>query len=327
MAMQISKSKTVIVLLSISVFIFSHIVGPYYVAGDQTIYRRIYEGLKSLNLTEGYVFYIQNIASLEYIHFILSWLACRILDKDLFMALSNSVLAYSAIILLRKWRVSILVAGLLVLTNYYMLGLYFAAERLKFAILFLILSLICIERTKFFFLFAFIAVISHVQVAIVYGCMLVVVYTKKLIQLYTTNCISGDYLLLTAAGIIPLALMAQQFVSKFDAYYAARDVTNLLRTSVFFALALWYSKKRSEACLLFLPLFVVVQLVGGHRVNMFGYLFFLYYALPVRRGFNLGVLVTSIYFIGASVQFILRVIYIGDAFGTSTVVPSIWTMW
>lgn len=308
------RDKITIPLLSFSVFIFSLIVGPFYVAGDQIVYRMIYEGLKSRNLTEGFLFYHQNISSLEFTHYFLSWLACRIFDKDLFIALSNSILAYSALILLRKYRASILVAGLLVLTNYYMMALYFPAERLKFGIIFLFLSLVYAERLKLFYLFAFIAVISHIQVVIAYGCIGFLLFTKAMVRLFKSGRISIKYLLVIPAGIIPLALMSDQLVNKFNMYYYVHDMTNLLRALVFFALALWYSKNRTETTLLFIPLLVAVQLVGGHRVNMFGYYIFLYYALRVRSGFNLGVLVTSTYFLYNSIIFVYRVINFGDAY-------------
>jgi hypothetical protein len=40
----------------------------------------------------------------------------------------------------------------------------------------------------------------------------------------------------------------------------------------------------------------MVGLVGGDRVNLFGYFLFLFFALPVRKGFNFGVIATLVYF-------------------------------
>jgi hypothetical protein len=304
-------------LLSFSIFILSLIVGPLYVEGDQAVYRPIYEGLESLNLTEGYLFYIQKISSLEYGHYLFSWLASKFLHKDIFIALANTILAFSLIILLRKWRVSFLVICLLLLTNYYMFGLYFAAERLKFGILFLFLSLVYIERVKLFYLFAFLAVTTHIQLIIVYGSILFFIYTKSIFYFLKSGRISGRNIIIFLFVIIIFELMAEQILRKYSAYNVDRDVTNLVRIFIFFALALWYSKRRSETVLLFFPLILAVQLVGGDRVNMFGYFFFLYYALRVRRGLNAGVLFTSIYFIYASFGFLYGIINFGDGFAKS----------
>ena len=47
---------------------------------------------------------------------------------------------------------------------------------------------------------------------------------------------------------------------------------------------------------------------------MIGYFVFLYYALPIRNGLNIGVVATSIYFLFASLNFLTKVIEHGDGF-------------
>jgi hypothetical protein len=79
-------------------------------------------------------------------------------------------------------------------------------------------------------------------------------------------------------------------------------------------LTLWYAKKKKEVVLIFIPLFVSVYLIGGERVNMMGYFVFLYYVLPIKKGFNMGILTTSAYFLYVTYMFMINVIEYGDGF-------------
>jgi hypothetical protein len=65
------------------------------------------------------------------VHFLLPWLESRFLDKDLFVASANALLAWVAFGVFQKWKASVLIAVLLVFTNYYLIAMYFSAERLS----------------------------------------------------------------------------------------------------------------------------------------------------------------------------------------------------
>jgi hypothetical protein len=195
-----------------------------------------------------------------------------------------------------------------------MLGLYLAAERLKYGILFLFLSLLYSERTKLFYLFAFIAVISHVQMFIVYGCMWFYLFAKSLVRIFKSGRLSFKFIITILVGVTSTIVMASQLITKFNSYFALRGIADLLRILIFFALSLWYSKRRSETVALFLPMCLAVLLFGGERINLLGYFMFLYYALPVRKGINAGVIFTTIYFMYASLGFVTDIIQFGEGY-------------
>lgn len=65
---------------------------------------------------------------------------------------------------------------------------------------------------------------------------------------------------------------------------------------------------------MFIPLFMAVFLFGDERINILGYFIFLYYALFVRRGLNVGVLITSVYFAYASYGHLVRIFKYGNGF-------------
>ena len=301
--------------VAIFIFVFSLVICPYYINGDQIHYIRLYEGLKNLDLVEGFTFYTSNIDSKEFGHFFLSWVAsnCHI-GKDLFVAISNVFLAYFSLTLFQKWRVSVIIAVMLVTTNFYFIVLYFAAERLKLGVIFLVLSIRYIDKVKRFYVFAFLSIISHIQVLIIYFSIFFNVFAGQLSKLFHTGKISRYILSIFPLVFIPILLMTDQILSKIQAYLEVKQLVELVKILLFFLLAFWYSKKKIEPVILFLPSIIAVFLLGGSRLNMLGYFIFLYYALPFRGGFNFGVLVTSAYFAYSSIGFIINIIEYGNGF-------------
>lgn len=296
------------------VFSLSILILPFCIAGDQAGYREVYDSLRYLNIKEGFLFYSAKLDSLEFVHFFLTWLASRVVGKDLFIAFSNAILAYVAMSLFQKWKASIIIAFLIILTNYYFFAVYFTAERLKFGFIFLFLSMIYIDQIKRSYKFAVLALISHVQVAIVYVSLLFNFFVKQLLKLFRTAKISKAVLLIPLV-FIPLFLIKDQILAKFQFYYKdTRALIELVRILLFFLLAFWYSMKKKETLIIFIPIFIAVFLVGGDRVNIFGYFVFLYYGLQIRRGWNFGVLATSLYFTYSSIGFLINVFQRGDGF-------------
>lgn len=298
---------------AVLVFLLSLFVLPYYMNGDQTHYRKVYEELPRLSLIKGYLFYAQCLDSREYIHFFLSWVASRFVEKDLFISFSNGVFAYVAMSFFQKWKVSVVIAFWLLLTNFYFLVLYFSAERLKFGFIFLTLSLLYIDQVKRFYVFSFLAIISHVQVIIVYVSILSNVFIRYISGLFKTGQVAKLVLFFVPLLLI-IPLVGNQILIKYNYYHSEHGFADLARIAVFFLLALWYSDKKDEVIKLFVPLVIAVYLVGGDRVNIISYFVFLYYGVQRRGGWNFGVLVTSAYFSYASIGFLTKIFQYGDGF-------------
>lgn len=304
---------------AVLVLLLSILIMPYYTDGDQGIYRKVYEALPNLDLTDGFAYYTWSLTSIEIVHFFLSWVASRFVDKDIFIAFSNAILAYVTMSLFQKWRVSVIIAFLLLLTNFYFLVLYFAAERLKFGFIFLACSMIYIDQVKRMFGFATLALISHVQVLIVYVSILFNVFVKQILKLFRTWKVSKSMLFFVPFIFIPLLLVGNQIVDKTIPYYNKRDfmdLTEMFRILGLLLLTLWYSKKKNETIIMFIPIVIAVFLVGGDRVNLIGYFAFLYYGLQFRGGWNFGVLATSAYFAYSSIGFLANVFQHGNGFFT-----------
>ena len=74
------------------------------------------------------------------------------------------------------------------------------------------------------------------------------------------------------------------------------------------------SDVKSKVIFMFIPLFIAVLLVGGDRINMISYIVFLYFSLPIKKGLNFGVIVSSVYFMVATIFFVGNILLYGDGF-------------
>lgn len=306
------------------VFISSLLFAPFYFAGDQVFYGLTYESMRGLDLRGAYSVYPEYMSSKELVHFFVIFLASGLgIGKNLVMAAVNSLLAYFLMKLFKQWRVSLLIASLICITNFYILVLYFAAERLKFGVLFFIMSALYLRHKKTSLAISFLAVISHIQLIIPYAALLFSKFFSNLglksfltFKLsYKNICIS---ILVVAMSILIWTLLSYQIVSKFEYYVKVQDEKNdplgYLRIILLFGLTFLYTKKRSEVILKFIPLFIAVYFLGGDGVNLFAYAIFMSYALTYKHGLNFGVLITSTYFAYKSVDFIMRIIETGQGF-------------
>ena len=315
------RTSLVKLTAALLVFLLSLLILPFCTGGDQSVYRKVYGALSDFSLTQGFSFYSKNLSSKEFVHYFLSWVASHFIGKDLFIAFSNAILAYAAMSLFLRWKASITIAFLLLLTNFYFLVLYFAADRLKFGFIFLALSMVYIDQFKRFYVFAILALFSHVSVVIVYVSALFNVFVGRILKLFRTAKVFKSDLLVIPFLFLPLLLVKNQIISKFmifHQFFRGEGLAEFGRILAFLLLTLLYSKKKSETIILFVPIVIAVFLVGGMRINLFGYFVFLYYGLRFRGGWNLGVLATSLYFAYSSMNFLVNVIQYGDGFFLGT---------
>lgn len=291
------------------IFLLSLLILPYYTGGDQRIYIDVYNYLPDFDLLEGFIFYTLNLTSQEFTHFFLAWLASPYISHTLFISIFNWFFAYVVLSLFQKWGASFSISVTILFTNYYLLVLFFPAERLKFGFFFLALSLIYANSKKFF-IFLPLAFISHVQTFIFY----ISLFFSHIVKTLRSKKLPKIIFVLPLILPIPLYFMSDQILNKFSAYSDQGGIFGMWKLTVFFLLAIYYSKDKVEAASLFLPLFFAVFLIGGERVNLFGYFLFLYYALQFKGGRNYGVAITSVYYAYGSIIFIANIIQYGTAF-------------
>lgn len=301
------------------VFALSMMISPYYTDGDQLHYRRVYDEISSFKLFEAYTYYRSSLDSSELVHFLITYFASPILSKDFLVSLFNAALAYAAIQLSRTLGASAFIAALIPLTNYYFFVMYFSAERLKFAMIFLLLGMCCINKYRSFYFYSILAVLSHTQTLIIYASMLLRLFFHNLLHLFKTGRFPIYLLFLPLLVVVILAVNFEQITSKFVAYYQERSWLELSRNLIFMMLALFVSKNKVNTIVLFVPILVATMLVGGDRVNMLGYFLFLYFALQYQRGLNLFSIVTALYFAIKTIVFVTDIITTGTGFPLETI--------
>lgn len=308
-----------ILFITLLVFIFSLFLSKFYVAGDQFGYQKTYRLIEGLGLQDGFWMYEHNISGSEYVHFFLSLVGSNLgIDKNFLMSLFNGMLAFLSFRLFEKWGVDFRVAVLMVLTNFYMLVLYFAAERLKFGFLFLVLSLLYSSKPWAFYSLAFLSIWSHFSMLLILAAIWLAEFYSKLSMKVKFQ--SKSFLLMFLVLLPPLGLFLYESNSilwKLGSYIEGN--TNLTVMS-FFPLGLLivmtgiYTKNMYKSLLIFSPFLVGIAIVGGSRLNMLAYFIFLGFGLKINGGLNFGVLLTSAYFFYKSIGFVANVLNYGHGF-------------
>ena len=125
------------IYLGLYAFLLSITVLPYYVGGDQAHYRLAFSSVAESNLIDGFYYYKNSIGSSEPILFFVYYISSHFMSKDVLISIVNGCLGFIGGKLLIEKRVSLALFPLFVF-NYYLLILMFAAERLKFSILFVL---------------------------------------------------------------------------------------------------------------------------------------------------------------------------------------------
>ncbi|MFK7780593.1 MAG: hypothetical protein QM490_05675 [Candidatus Gracilibacteria bacterium] len=300
----------------ISIFFLSLIISQYYVGGDQIAYNRSYDGIKGLDVFSGYIYYAASTGALEPVYFLFTWILSNIgIEKYIFIAFSNSVLAYVVISLLQKLRVRLIIIVSIVFTNFYFIVLYFSDERLKFGILFLLISILVYPNMKKSLWMSFLALMTHMQTLAIYASLLFSRIYYDVEKLFLERKISKNLLYIIIIFSIPVLILQRHIIHKLDSFAGTSfGMEDLFKSFLFFVMAMFYSKNKKETILIFIPLFVMILFVGGTRLNMFSYFIFLYYALQIKRGLNMGIFISSLYFAYKGLDFINNIILYGTGF-------------
>lgn len=178
--------------------------------------------------------------------------------------------------------------------------------------IFFILSILNKNRPSLFYIFAFISSISHVQIVILYSAMLLSRTPKVVEGIIKRGKIAKSSIIVAAISLGTLILMREQLYSKFKVYLNEGNIFEVVYLLPFLFFVLWHRRDKLKITLMFTPLMLSAAFLGYGRINIFAYFIFLYYVLPVNRGFNFFILITTLYFSYSSAIFISRIIKFGN---------------
>lgn len=298
-------------------FLLTLLIDPLYTGGDPSLYRYVYGALATENLRHGFFFYSVILSSTEPLYYLLVWSLSHLgIPREIFIGTSSAILAFLSVKILVQRGANIILATVIVSTSFYFILLFTTTERLKIAVIFLIASVLMINRPRIAIVFAFLAVSAHIQVAILYLSFATIYVTAELRNAIVSKSLSVRLIGTTVAVFIfSLAayyVIGNQIASKAGSYIGLGETSDLVRVLPLFLMTLWYSKDRINALLLFLPIIALTPIVGYGRLNIFSYFILLYFCVEKRRGFNIAVLMTTVYFAYSSYAFISRIREFGE---------------
>jgi hypothetical protein len=324
-ALTIDKTQLISITSGILVYCVSLYLLPFYTGGDQVYYRRFWDALGDVeysSLSDLLDLAFNYIGGREPLYPLFSKIASSFLEKDLFISLVNGILAYFASIYLCRINVNPGLIFITLTTNYYFLGFYLSAERLKFGILFLLISCVC--NNKFVLFFRVISILGHLQIGAIYVVCLFQKWLYSMVEMIKAGKIKlfkitkNNLFLLFSASVLALAVLTvvpillNQSSEKIGSYSKSFSISEYVRILFFYLGTVMISGQYLRFLTLFIPLFLMILVVGGDRLNFVGYLIFADTAFRVRHGLNLPSLLVTAYFSWAGFGFIQRVILHGD---------------
>jgi hypothetical protein len=301
--------------IAIIFFIFSIILYPYYIYGDQRYYREFYEVVSEMEWSAGYLYYQNILGTVEPGYFLVVKIFSPIVTKDFLMSSVNGGLAYSLTYWAQKHRVSWLVVASLA-PNFYLMVLFFGAERLKLAMLFLLFAVNSSGASLR--IWTSLAFVTHVQTILLGINWLLIRIQPALKALFVGRLKKSSWkilVLLTGLAFLLIPMMGYIF-SKYDAYSSrSGGASEALKPIAFLLLTLWYARaEKMTAFSMHLPIIIGAFAIGGERLVIFSYFVFLNFALRYKRGMNVAVFCTSLYFAYKGFDFLGDILKFGNGF-------------
>ncbi|HFX6509951.1 TPA: EpsG family protein [Acinetobacter baumannii] len=288
-------------------------LNPHYIYGDQEHYREFFKYC----FYDGYshamqLFCYQNtLGSTEPGYFYISKFAHIFMEKDTFIAVANAVLVFFLTKLIFKWyrkSVDRYLFVFLTLTNYYLVVLLLAAERLKFSFIFLVLAILVAGKWKRLSFFA-LSMFTHVQSALLIGTF----FLSKVLHGDTKPWIK---IALTVGGIVVFGgvffVMQEHILSKLGAYSEGTEengtgLTGMLKTAVFIVLA-GITTRKLLPVVAGAPLVLLSYFLGAERIGMLAFILYASAVIYYKRKADIPLFIVMIYFTLKTPQFILNVL-------------------
>ncbi|MFJ3044311.1 hypothetical protein ACIPEN_00645 [Herbaspirillum chlorophenolicum] len=308
------SQDAVCIFTGLAIFLISLVISPQYQGGDQIYYRKAYELIAGMDVHEARALYQTQMGTVEWGHFVVMWLGSSLdIGKDLYVSVLNACLAMKLMewMLRNKARVSI--ACGIVLTNYYLYVAYFAAERLKIALLLLVFAWTALPKMRSFLGFSLAALATHLSIAI----LLVGSYVRL-----SVGSVRGRvwmYLLLFALLAVIMGYCHEYLAWKIGFYMEHRPafrIMSFVPALALFAMSLYYGGNLIEPLCDFAVLFVLMIFIGTSQLNIFAWFLFIRFGLRKNGGFNVGMVATILYLAVKTVPFVQDVFVTGQGFSS-----------
>lgn len=313
----VSVTTVYVVILIPIVFFLSLALLNAYTNGDQVHYHKLYEALAGASLLE-IPFLLYSIASsAEPLTGFILWIGANLgVEKNIFISGLNVVLVAGLFVLVRRhkapWPISFLL-----LSNFYLLVLLTAAERLKIAYIFLVFSAIFVGKTRLALLF--LSPFAHLQSLVLMMSVFSAYLDRTIKDVFLRLRISKRDLLFllgsTTMGLIVFSLLSDGLLIKTTNYMERETAnTGIINIVLLLFVSLLVTCNRLRMVLTFLPLFVAMLLLGRPEISMIATTVVFFLLLIEQRLHHLLVYGLMIYFSLKSIPYVYNIFTYGDGF-------------
>lgn len=297
-------------LLVIPAFVFSYFVGIYYVNGDQSFYRPFYEDLSKYDFYEGFLLYQSSLGSIEPVYYVLTYFSSSFLSKDVYISTVNSLLMVLLYVYLRRvgarwWFYPF------VFTNFYLMVLLFAAERLKFGAFFLLLYASGVLSNGM--LFVPLAFFSHIQTLIFVPVRIFsslgAKYESSIFNSWSTRILISFLLLCS------IFFLRDQILYKLPFYLENGGYSDIIKPLIFSSIGYVCAAPQEKRAANFaqIPVIFACFFFGSERLAMVSYIIMIHYFIRSRKFSILG-FSTLVYFSVMGLLFVLGIFERGTGF-------------
>ena len=308
----LSKETFKSYIIFFGIFAFTLIISPLYVSGDQAAYNDFYQSSKGLNLIDTYQRQIVILGSADIGYSLIIWMVSDLISKNIFMSISNGILAVLVYKLTRSLDLPIwFFVG--IIFSFYALVLFFAAERLKFAAIFICYAFLwrgLFSRSIILIL----ASIFHLQAIIA----LLLVYLHSLSRKSFILNLFKIRNYFTSAIILSIILIFG-FVA-FDYFmtklldYLSFDPINLIKPFILGIILILCLKDKLYAFLISFSFILACLIIGTDRIIMVQFIITLF-LLNHRNPFDMSILLILFFYLFIkSIEFVTKIAICGEGF-------------
>lgn len=310
----IDSNLALSLLIPLMTLVFSLLFSPFYIGGDQVFYNKLYDTLGGMDFVSAFEYYQLHVNKVEVVYFTFTWAGGTLgIDKNTWFTLINVVFSFFYVRLFRRLGFSPILIFVFFVTNFYFYVLFFAADRLKFGCLFLIIAFtVSYNRHKVILIFA--SVVGHVQMLILYSSF-ISMYVSERFKSKKFYLLNAKYIIPIAIVVTPLSIYVSGHVaSKILSYIDNGGIGSVVKQLVFVVFSMYCCRNWVKVLFAYLPILVVSFIIGDERVTMFSYAMFMFFSLNKHRGLNIPTFILMTYFGFKSIVFIMRVISTGSGF-------------
>lgn len=313
------KTAGIIFLLCIVFFIFFYWLIPYCISVDTEQYRYFYDAIGYEDSWSGRFSLLQNsLGSSEPGYLVLVYLFSPLMSYDLFITIGNTILVLTTSLFffkhlkLNALNISFLLCFLL---SYYFIVLCTSADRLKIAMIFLLISYIT-EKGQLKLLFGMLACLSHVQL---FFLLLPVIVNTLASKTYSRQ--KRLYFLLVAlvVGFFFWNSFSEYVIGKIVAYQSSElNIDSFIKTLALLVLTFVFVRTdRKNIAIVSIPLLISALFLGGSRITIMAYFLFLGYHIIRLEKVNTICWVVTLYFLIQTPVFVGRILKYGSGYALS----------